>query len=482
MATRAAPPVAFKDMTVVRKSSLDGQYRDVVYIVADVGDGQVPTLLEMPMRMLNGEDLKDDWFEFPGTEYPVQGELRTFSFSPQSRHGRDETDSDRGGPEWLSGIARAYVEATGAHVRVDVAPGYTTPQWPTSSRVGADRTTMFGDYKPVHEPAVIAHYSGSKHVELLGVGVQSGHDDFNECGLPALHVGGTLMWIPPYHRSIVTRDDDSGLLTDLLADCQELVTREGRAIKDWTWAEHRRMLFLAMTDGQLVSLTLTDKGLAWAEHEVEGYAVLNVAVVRGHRREPDTGPGLVEALSVALVPRGGECPPPFLVTMPLHPQDGARDTDAPVEREDFVDTFGLEEFPSIVETFELVPPEAYQEQDKQVSPDALIVEAYSDKPYLHDELEGRMVLRGYGDASVGPQEGKGVAFSEVGGPYYTEESDAGVYRKRTVVAQSLYSEDTDYAVELRYQGAAQLDIHGVALRFNEEGNPLAALKDALENT
>lgn len=124
-------------------------------------------------------------------------------------------------------------------------------------------------------------------------------------------------------------------------------------------------------------------------------------------------------------------------------------------------------FEAVLETFPLVAPDAYDVLETQPTPDALIVETFSDQTYLNNgELAGRVVPMGYGEATLQQplDAGGSVAFAELGGPFFVRDG----FRKRTVIASSLYSTDTDYAVELRHSGDKLLDVHGVALRFNED--------------
>ena len=126
-----------------------------------------------------------------------------------------------------------------------------------------------------------------------------------------------------------------------------------------------------------------------------------------------------------------------------------------------------QDYTAVVETFPLVPPEQYQVHAQQVPPDAVVTETFSDKPYLHDELVGRMVSHGYGDASrVQDRRAPDIALD---GIYFTlRNEDGSTYRKRTVMASSPYHSDTDYSVELRHTGRQLLDVHGISLRFHEE--------------
>ena len=125
-----------------------------------------------------------------------------------------------------------------------------------------------------------------------------------------------------------------------------------------------------------------------------------------------------------------------------------------------------QDFIAIVETFPLVGPEVYGNRETNPAPDALVVETFGDKPYPNEELEGRVLSHGYGDATVPEPESRAgsLALREIGGPYY----ERGGVRKRTVVANSLYHGDTDYSVEIRHRGRQLMDIHAVALRFNED--------------
>ena len=135
----------------------------------------------------------------------------------------------------------------------------------------------------------------------------------------------------------------------------------------------------------------------------------------------------------------------------------------------FDTTLGLKEqdYTAVVETFPLVPPNIYQVHAQQVPPDAVVTETFSDKPYLHGELVGRMVSHGYGDASrVQDDHATDIPLD---GAYFTLRDEGGnTYRKRTVMASSPYHSDTDYSVELRHSGRQLLDVHGVSLRFHEE--------------
>ena len=306
------------DIAVIRRvSASNQQYRDHAYIAAKV-DG-VLRVLRLPMRTIAGQpEQQGDKLAGDAEDIPVVGRVETFSFSPQSRHGRDEGDDPAYASEWFTGMARAFVEATCAGLKVDVRPGLAAPKWPLASRVSTDRVTSFGDFQPAHDPSVVVEYAGEQRAEVLGVGVTDERDDPSQGGLPVLILGNAALWVPPDQRTVLMRDPQSGDLVNVLDAQAEVVTRGGRHIRDWAYAEHSKLLFLVMSDGTLVACTSTGDGLAWTEHLVAGYAARNVAVLR-----VEDLTGVTEM--AYLVMRSAATRAEYVARLPLEPQGGARD-------------------------------------------------------------------------------------------------------------------------------------------------------------
>ena len=486
-----------EDLAIVRETSggagaILAQNRDVLFITTRDGH-----LYKMPLRMLvdqqhRRERLQKDKAGAAAAELDVEALVETFSFGPQTRLGRDEraaTDpiehAAASGPEWLTARCRPFAESFVANVFPTFELSSDRLAFerarlgnPESGEARSKKNILFGAERPEGDPVVFAEYSGDQpDAVLYGAGIETYRDDHLQGGLPAYHVGGSLAWVSRDRRAIFMRDEGSGLLQNVIEDSEEVVTRDGRFIVDWAWAEESNMLLLAMSDGWLVSLTLTPSGWACAEHLMEGHKVVNV-VAFSSRSTPDDRPAGLRPFTdpkgekLALIAERTSDGALIHANMTLQPRATVRSWDiATAEpRTDKYTSDGTEvKFPAIVETFPLVPMESYEDVYTEIEPDKVILDAYSTQQTLtSEELEGRMVPVGFGPAAADDRWTTTPFYFE--GPWFPQTTDGREVRRARVVAQSPFHEETDYAVEIKHKGAELLDVQGIALKFHTGDN------------
>ena len=470
---------SIRDIAVVRETfgNVEREARDVLHIAVVFPSTEQTTgrrtdlrTLRMPVRQYLGADLGKDEIHLLDDGTEVVGEVRTFSFSPQTRIGRDERATSgreyagaKVGPEWIRDQVRPFVESNVASIKVAIGGADADLDHPELCRMSDERVALTGSFLPQHEPSVVFRYSGeAEHGEIYGCGVQVDEDDPHESGLNVIHIGHLMVWVPVDRRSVLSRNGQTGEVIEITADCREAINKNGRYILEWAWAEYSKVLFLSMSDGMLLSLTQVSGGFALAEHSFNHHSARDVAVIRS---TSGTAEEVTEHLYVSLW--DARSATMRIVRMPIGVRGYERDyqeedADKRVKRTDeYVSSFE-KEFVALVETMPLVPPDVYRPGQQQVSPEAVTMELYSDQPYPGDSLKYKLSTHGYGPAEI-EQEVKAMDTFK-GGPFYYSAD----FRARSVSSNAIYSGDYDYSVIVSHDGNKLLDIHSIALLFKDE--------------
>ena len=351
--TQGNEPLEFADIAIVRRRSQgrNAQYRDHAYLSLHVGRSRSLRIVRLPLRTAAAapEQLDDNIYDQRDLTHnrPVKGVLQTFSFSPQTRHGRDPGDDPAYAAEWFEGNAIPFVEASNAGVKVGLSSARQPPPWPRHATPGDSRVIAYGDAQPTGSPlpSVVAEYEGGARVDVLNVGVTNSKDDLNESGFPIYYLGDMPVWVSSDQRNLLSRDAQ-GNLVKLLDDQIEVLQQGYRYIRDIVYAPMSKMLFLVLgtffwRNDALISLTVTDKGLAWAEHNINGYFVRNVTVMERNSGHTTTrNEYLYLTLQSYHGPNAGDM---YVGHMVLAPEDNARDVQwqARIPRVDLIPAEGL---------------------------------------------------------------------------------------------------------------------------------------------